>query len=273
MVLNLAIRNKNPSKVESVTRDIDGDWVGERIGGSMKKIVKKTIIILLLLTLSTSTAFLAYLHFFASDEENLSGEWITNLDMTERTKVIALSWLQDIEGVSISLEDMDSYMQDLTIQVNLKLEQTTHSGGDFYCNVLPESYDACNQAAYEAFAAVFQMLLGERLRMAGYTGSTDKEAMDALVIETFGMPAVSYLMSCGPALLPSLEELQDQYDGSGTYEAAEGILTRQFDAGGAAAAKEERYIWEEDDLVLLEEVNPADQYPSSDNYPVRYTLK
>lgn len=29
MVLNLAIRDNNPSKVERVTRDIDGDWVGE----------------------------------------------------------------------------------------------------------------------------------------------------------------------------------------------------------------------------------------------------
>ena len=29
MVLNLAIRNNNPSKVERLTRDIDGDWVGE----------------------------------------------------------------------------------------------------------------------------------------------------------------------------------------------------------------------------------------------------
>lgn len=29
MVLNLAIRENNPSKVERATRDIDGDWVGE----------------------------------------------------------------------------------------------------------------------------------------------------------------------------------------------------------------------------------------------------
>lgn len=239
----------------------------------MRKIIKKTVFILLLLTLSTSTALLVYLHFFASEDKDFSGEWVANLDMTDRTKVIALSWLKDIEGVSISLEDMDSYMQDLTIQVSLELEQTTHSEGTFRCNVLPESYDACNQAAYEAFAEAFQMLLAERLRMAGYTGSTDKEAIDALVMETFGMPTVSYLMSCGPVLLPSLEELQSQYDGSGTYEAAEGILTRQFDAGGSVTTKEERYIWEEDELVFLQESGSADQSLSSDHYPVIYTLK
>lgn len=29
MVLNLVLRGNNPSKVERMTRDIDGDWVGE----------------------------------------------------------------------------------------------------------------------------------------------------------------------------------------------------------------------------------------------------
>ena len=29
MVLNLAIKDNNPSKVERATRDIDGDWIGE----------------------------------------------------------------------------------------------------------------------------------------------------------------------------------------------------------------------------------------------------
>lgn len=28
-VLNLAIRNNNPSKVERATRDIDGDWISD----------------------------------------------------------------------------------------------------------------------------------------------------------------------------------------------------------------------------------------------------
>lgn len=29
MVLNLAIRKNNPSNVERLTRDIDGDWIGD----------------------------------------------------------------------------------------------------------------------------------------------------------------------------------------------------------------------------------------------------
>ena len=225
----------------------------------MRKTVKNTVFILLILTLSVSTALLAYLYFFTSGggglsgDRNLSGEWTADLDMTEQAAVTALSWLQDIEAVSISLEDMGSYMQDLTIQVNLTLEQTGRSEGTFHCNIPTESYDACNQAAYEAFAVAFRELLTERLHMAGYTGDTDKEAVEALVTETFGMSTVSYLMSCGPALLPSLEELQARYEGSGTYETAEGILTRKFEAGGAVATRAERYIRKDSTLILYDE--------------------
>ena len=239
----------------------------------MKKIMKNVILTLLVLSLSVSTAFLVYLHFFALGEEELSGEWTADLDMSEQAAVTAFIWLQDIEAVSVSLEDMESRMQGLTIQVNLTLEQNSRTEGTFQCSIQPESYDACREAAYEAFAMAFQDLLVERLHMADYAGSTDRDSIEALVTETFGMSTVEYLMSCGPALLPSLEELQDEYDGSGTYEASEGILTRQFASGQSDNVKTERYIRKDFDLILLE-VDDSDSGDSfSDYYPVQYILK
>lgn len=216
----------------------------------MGKVIKNTILVLLILSLSISTAFLAYLQFFRSDNRSLSGEWTAELDLTEQVAVAAFIWLQDIEAVYVSLEDVESGMQKLTIQIGLNLEATTDSEGNFHCGILPESYDACEQAAYEAFAESFRELLAERLRMAGYTGYTDKEDLEALVTETFGMSTVSYLMACGPALLPSMEDLQAQYDGSGTYEVSEGVLTWRYDNG---TTKTENYVWENFKLVLAEE--------------------
>lgn len=238
----------------------------------MRKTIKSAVFTLLLLTLSLSTAFLAYLHFFAPDDQGLSGEWTANIDMTNQAAVTAFSWLQDIEGVSVSLEDVKSFMQGLTIQVNLSFEQTTHDEGIFQCHVSTESYAACNQAAYEAFAAAFQDLLAERLCMAGYTDSMDNEAMEDLVTETFGMSTVSYLMSYGPDLLTSLEDLQAEYDGSGTYEAADGILTRQFEAEGFVITKTECYIQEDSYLILLEESGVTSDFISN-YYPMIYTLE
>ena len=222
----------------------------------MGRVIKNTILFLLILSLGISTAFLAYLHFSKSSGRGLSGEWTAELDMTEQAAVTAFIWLQDIEAVSVSLEDVESGMQELAIQIDLNLEETAGFEGTFHCAILPESYNECERAAYEAFAEVFMGLLAERLRMAGYTGGTDKEDLETLVNETFGMSTVSYLMVCGPALLPSLEDLQAQYDGSGTYEAAEGILTRRYDSG---TIKTENYVWENTSLVLSEEEDPDGQ--------------
>ena len=238
----------------------------------MKETIKNVVFTLLSLTLGISTALLLYLHFFTSDEESLSGEWTASLDMTEQAVVTAFGWLQDIEGVSVSLEDVQSYMPELTIEVKLTFEQTGRSSGSFQSNVMPESYDVCRQTAYEAFVGTFQEILAERLRMAGYTGSMDEEALEALVTETFGMSTEAYLMSYAPLLLPSLEELQAQYDGSGTYETAEDVLTRQFE-DGAVTTRVESYICNDSSLILMKELGSVPADFSSDDYPVIYTLK
>ena len=239
----------------------------------MKKTITTAILTILLLTLTAATILLAYLHFFAADNHDLSGTWTAELDMTNQAAASAFGWLQDIEGVSVSLEDMETDMDRLTIQVDLTFAQDGDSAGTFSCRVSPESYEACRQAAYGALAAAFRERLGERLHMAGYTGGTDAEAIEALVTETFGMSTVSYLMSCAPALLPSLETLQTQYDGSGTYETADGILIRQFDAGGAVVTKSESYIRKDLSLILSEDDGSIHSGRFSGFEPMIYTLK
>ncbi len=239
----------------------------------MKKTIKNVVFILLFLTLGISTAFLAYLHFFLSDDRELSGEWTASLDMTEQTAVTAFIWLQEIEGVSVSLEEMEACMQELTIQVNLTFEQTSRSAGTFHCHVVQESYDACRQDAYAAFAAAFQELLAERLSMAGYTGGMDEAAIEDLVTETFGMSTDAYLMSYGPELLPPLEDLQAYYDGSGTYETTGDILTRQFDSGGDVTTRAAYYIRKDSHLLLSEGTDSVPSGLSPDGAPVVYTLQ
>lgn len=239
-----------------------------------RKTIKTVLLILLILVLSALPALLTYLYFFSSNKE-LSGEWTTEVDMTGQAAVAALLWLQDIEAVSVTLEDVEARMERLTVEVNMTLEQTDRSGGTFRCRVVPESYEDCNQAAYEAFAEIFRELTAERLRMAGYTGAADEEAVEALAAETFGMSTVSYLMTCGPALLPPLEELQDRYDGNGTYVAEEGILTRQYEEGATARIRAERYSRNETGLILTEKVDHENPDNGNDygSYPVIYVLR
>lgn len=238
----------------------------------MRRATKNVILTLLFLSLSASVALLAYLYFFRPGDRDLSGEWVTELDMTKQAAARAYGWLQEMDAVSISQEEVEAHMPRLTVQVNLAFEQTARTQGTFRSNVLPESYEACSQAAYGAFATVFEELVAERLRMAGYTEAADTDSVEALISESFGMSAASYLMTCGPALLPSLEELQAMYDGSGTYKAEEDILTRQFDAGGPATIKEENYVRKDSTLVLSGEAGSMVSL-ISEHYPIVYRLR
>lgn len=239
----------------------------------MRRFMKKTIIALLILSLGIAAVLMAYRIWGVPGDKDLSGEWTAQLDMSGQAAAMAYGWLRDIEAVSVSLEEVEACMRNLTVQVEMTMDETDRSGGTFRCSVLPESYDACYQAAYEAFAVSFRVLVAERLRMAGYGEGTDEDAVEALITETFGMSAVAYLMSCGPALLPSLEELQARYDGSGTYEAGDGILTRRFDTEGAAGTVTEQYIREGSGLILLGETGDASVGGFAEHYPLVFTMK
>ncbi|MDE7239614.1 MAG: hypothetical protein K2N41_07875, partial [Lachnospiraceae bacterium] len=64
-----------------------------------------------------------------------------------------------------------------------------------------------------------------------------------------------------------------QYDGSGIYEFAEGVLTRQFDVGGPVSTKVEYYIRNDLNLILSEENGSVLDGFFSDHSPMVYTLK
>jgi hypothetical protein len=112
----------------------------------MKKIMKNAIFTILFSVLIILALFLAYLFLYASNDRNLSGKWTADLDMTGQAAVTALGWLQDMEAVSVSLQDMEARMQGLTVKLDLTLEQTARSGGTFVSTVQQESYAACSQA-------------------------------------------------------------------------------------------------------------------------------
>ncbi len=238
----------------------------------MRKIIRNTVFVILISILIIFALFFAYLRFYRANDANLTGEWTAGLDMTQQASAAALGWLQEIEAVPISMQEIEAHMQGLTIELHLTLTQTDRSAGVFDSRILPESYTACSQAAYEAFAAAFQEMLAQRLHMAGYTGELDTDALEALVVETFGMSTPSYLASCVPDLLPPLEQLQAQYDGSGSYESADDILTRQFDNGQLVRTKTERYIRKDSTLIIIEETDSPPFGSYTEHYPLLYTL-
>ena len=88
-----------------------------------------------------------------------------------------------------------------------------------------ESYNAAKQQAYTALENAFEDLLLIRAQTAGKDMATREEAAQSIE-DTIGMTCLEYLANYGPELLPPLEEIQGQYNGSGSWKAENGVLLR-----------------------------------------------
>lgn len=146
--------------------------------------------------------------------EHLSGEWTRSVDVSDRIVANAENWLEDVEGVTVTVEDLKETFGSLTIEVVERY--VSDDAGYMVCQreVSKESYDACSLKAYEGMKKAFEGIIYTRLLAAGI--STDEIEMDIqeLYEEVIGMSMEEYLYQYGPVLVPSYEELSKEFTGA-----------------------------------------------------------
>lgn len=113
LVLNLAIRENNPSKVERATRDIDGDWVGELpTMEEMEKALRNAVIkIDPSLDVQTNRVFgerkSAGFKIINQNEEK-----IASIDLSVRQNRFCRPYISYVNGVSIEGASLSKMLSD-----------------------------------------------------------------------------------------------------------------------------------------------------------------
>lgn len=113
MVLNLVIRENNPSKVERMTRDIDGDWVGEfptmeEMEKALRKAVEKV----------DSSLDVQVSRRFGERKSagfkivNEIGEKIASIDLSVRQNRFSSRYISYVNGVSITGASLSKMLSD-----------------------------------------------------------------------------------------------------------------------------------------------------------------
>lgn len=113
MVLNLAIRNNNPSKVERATRDIDGDWVGEfptmeEMEKSLRNAVKRV----------DPSLDIQPKRIFGERKSagfrimNEIGEKIASIDLSVRQNRFCRPYISYVNGISITGASLSKMLSD-----------------------------------------------------------------------------------------------------------------------------------------------------------------
>lgn len=113
MVLNLVIRENNPSKVERMTRDIDGDWVGEfptmeEMEKALRNAVEKV----------DSSLDIQVNRVFGERKSagfkivNEIGEKIASIDLSVRKNRFCSHYISYVNGVSITGASLSKMLSD-----------------------------------------------------------------------------------------------------------------------------------------------------------------
>ncbi|MBO5073079.1 MAG: nucleotidyl transferase AbiEii/AbiGii toxin family protein [Eubacterium sp.] len=113
MVLNLAIRDNNPSKVERATRDIDGDWTGElptmeKMEQALRNAVKKV----------DSSMDVQAGRIFGEKKSagfkivNENGEKVAGVDLSVRQNRFCRPYISYVNGVSLNGASLSKMLSD-----------------------------------------------------------------------------------------------------------------------------------------------------------------
>lgn len=113
MVLNLAIRESNPSRVERATRDIDGDWIGEfptmeEMEKALQAAVKK-VDASLYVQASRTYGERKSAGFKITNEK---GEKIASIDLSVRQNQFGRPYVSYVSGVSIEGASLSKMLSD-----------------------------------------------------------------------------------------------------------------------------------------------------------------
>lgn len=173
----------------------------------------KLVVLLLLLVvflLAAISCALA-LRVYKGPNTSPAGRWRLYVDLTETARARANGWLQRAELG----ERVDTADRLPPIRVGVLLELTPDGG--WRREVEESSLEAAEKEAENALAAALRELLLLRFADAGRAAGTPEDA-ETRFQKAIGMSSLQYLESYGPRLLPTLDQLRESYEGSGSYE-------------------------------------------------------
>lgn len=138
------------------------------------------------------------------------------ISITEEVTAKAYVWLNQIEDIDISYEEVRGIMGDISITVELK---PSENKGMKLQEITDGSYQKCYDAAYNGMAEAYNRVVSKRLLDSGYEGELSANIVDSLMKEAYGLSVMDYLKQCEDlTIIPSEDELKQRFNVEVEYE-------------------------------------------------------
>lgn len=132
------------------------------------------------------------------------------VSIAEEASARALVWLNDIDDIELSFEDVKECMGEFNLEVKYT---PTETKGIYTVELMPDCYEYCESQAKIGLEKSYRLAVINRLQKVGYEGPCTDETVEKLMKTTFGITVADYLEQCEISLLPSFEELNAKYSG------------------------------------------------------------
>lgn len=174
----------------------------KRRGGSAFAV----ILIILLIAALTVLGAKAYLQYRTLD--SIEGTHEEYVDITESVAAGAEEWLEDVEGVTVTVQDISECMGELKITVVTECTLDSYDNLTVTRQVDRTSYDECRDQAYAGVSEYYKNIIRQRLSAAGI--NAENADIDAITEEATGMDVEEFVEQSLPDLFPDYEALNEE---------------------------------------------------------------
>ncbi|MCR5421779.1 MAG: hypothetical protein K6E98_12340 [Lachnospiraceae bacterium] len=145
------------------------------------------------------------------------GEYVRDVDITDRVIAKVAIWLKDVEGANVDDEWIRSKTDSFIVKVDLDFDNKGLKKGTFTESVNNSSYAECEEKAYKLTADCLRELIIKRLILVGYAKELTDEDADVLIKEALGMTLYNYIKNSRVEIFPDYNEFAEEVTRTGDY--------------------------------------------------------
>ena len=164
------------------------------------------------------------------------GDYVRQMDVTDRVVASAALWLKDVEGADITEEWIRSKTDGIDVAETLTFDPSGPFKGNFSEEVDALRYSACREESSALLCDCLRELIIQRLKMIGYSENIDDETADELTEQALGMPLKDYLEGIGVNAAPDFDSLEEETGRSGEYRIRGNTITLEWEGNTVSEA-------------------------------------
>lgn len=135
--------------------------------------------------------------------------------LTEEITAKTYVWLNEIDDMELSYEDIRDTFGEIKIEIVLKKAK---GKGMYIQSLNEESYNAAVEQIKAGINKLFKQVIVEKIRSEGFEGEISESLLESIMTESYKMTISEYIDNYASDIIPDKNTLINKYSGEVAYE-------------------------------------------------------